>query len=72
LDALAAMKKLAGSDKQGTRLSRKLHKLRLHQITAEAEYPALHEASALNLDWDFLLGLREAGRRAADQWLAHA
>ena len=69
MDALAAMKQLAGPHEQGSRLARKLQKLRLHHIAAEAEYPALGEASALNLDWKFLLGLRDAGRRAADQWL---
>jgi NTE family protein len=69
MDALAAMKQLAGPHDQGSRLARKLHKLRLHHLSAEAEYPALAEASALNLDWDFLLALRDAGRRAADRWL---
>jgi NTE family protein len=71
MDALAAMRKLAGPHEQGSRLARKLQKLRLHHIAAEAEYPALGEASALNLDWDFLLELRDAGRRAADRWLVH-
>lgn len=69
MDALNAMTKIAGSDRQESGLSRKLQTLRLHRISAEAEYPALHEASALNLDWDFLIELRDAGRRAADRWL---
>ena len=71
MDALAAMKELAGPHDQGSRLARKLQKLRLHHLTAEAEYPALGKASALNLDWTFLLALREAGRRAAERWLGH-
>src|SRR5215218_6538117 len=71
MDALAAMRKLASPHDQGSRLARKLQKLRLHHIAAEAEYPALGEASALNLDWDFLLELRDAGRRAAERWLGH-
>jgi NTE family protein len=71
MDALAAMKELAGPHDQGSRLARKLRKLRLHHLTAEAEYPALGEASALNLDWTFLLALRDAGRRAAERWLGH-
>ncbi|WP_262269110.1 patatin-like phospholipase family protein [Microvirga yunnanensis] len=70
IDALAAMKQLAGHHDQGSRLARKLQKLRLHHIAAEAEYPALGEASALNLDWNFLLALRDAGRNAADRWLS--
>jgi NTE family protein len=69
MDALAAMKELAGPHDQGSRLARKLQKLRLHHLTAEAEYPILGEASALNLDWTFLLALRDAGRRAAERWL---
>ena len=69
MDALAAMKKLAGADGQGSGLSRKLNKLSVHHIAAETEYPALSEASALNLDWDFLRDLRDAGRSAADRWL---
>jgi NTE family protein len=71
MDALAAMKELAGPHDQGSRLARKLQKLRLHHLTAEAEYPALGKASALNLDWTFLLALRDAGRRAAERWLGH-
>jgi NTE family protein len=70
LDALAAMKKLAGTDGQGSRLSRKLNKLLVHHIAAEAEYPALGHASALNVDWNFLQDLRDAGRSAADRWLS--
>jgi hypothetical protein len=30
----------------------------------------LSQSSALNLDWVFLLELRDAGRAAADQWLS--
>ena len=60
------MKKLAG-DGQGSRLSRKLNKLHVHHIAAEAAYPALGQASALNVDWDFL---QDAGRSAADRWLS--
>jgi NTE family protein len=71
MEALAAMRKLAHPHDQGSRLARKLQKLRLHHLTAEAEYPALGEASALNLDWDFLSALRDAGHRAAGRWLAY-
>ena len=69
IDALAAMKQLAGPHEQGSRLARKLQKLRLHHIAAEAEYLTLSETCALTLDWDFLLALRDAGRRAANRWL---
>jgi NTE family protein len=69
LDALAAMTKLSDHEMKGSRMSRKLQRLKLHHLAAEAEYPFLSEASALNLDWDFLLQLRDAGRKAADRWL---
>jgi NTE family protein len=72
MEALAAMTKLAASDEAGSRLSRKLRKLRVHHIAAEDAYPDLRFASALDLDWDFLTGLREAGRRAAERFLAQA
>jgi NTE family protein len=69
LEALAAMTKLSGSSGE-SRLSKKLQRLRLHHIAAEKEVPGLGEASALNRDWDFLVGLRDAGRAAAGRWLA--
>jgi len=69
MEALAAMRKIAALNARGSRLSRKLRRLRLHHISAEAEHPALPTASALNLDWDFLLELRDAGRGAAERWL---
>jgi NTE family protein len=70
MDALAAMTKLSEHEMKGSRLSRKLQRLKLHHLAAETEYPSLSEASALNLDWDFLLQLRDAGRNAADRWLS--
>jgi NTE family protein len=69
MDALTAMRKLSRSEGNESALSRKLQGFRLHHIAAETEFPALSEASGLNLDWEFLSDLRDAGRRAADQWL---
>jgi NTE family protein len=69
MDALAAMMQLSGPESEGSRLARKLQKLRLHHVAAETEYPALSQSSALNLDWNFLIELKEAGRRAAERWL---
>jgi NTE family protein len=69
MEALAEMTKLSGVDHNGSTMSRKLQRLRLHHISAEAEFPALSQSSGLDLDWEFLLSLRDAGRRAADQWL---
>jgi NTE family protein len=69
LEALTEMTKLSGSERDGSPLSRKLQRLRLHHIAAETEFADLSQSSGLNLDWEFLLSLRDAGRRAADQWL---
>jgi NTE family protein len=70
MDALAAMTKLSGPDAEGSALSRKLQRLRLHHINAEKHVPGLAQASALDLDWDFLSALRDHGRAAAEGWLA--
>jgi NTE family protein len=70
LETLAAMTKLSGPEGEGSPLSKKLKRLRLHHIAAEKEVQGLGEASALNRDWEFLVGLRNAGRAAADRWLA--
>jgi NTE family protein len=68
MDTLAAMAKLSDPEAEKSRLSRKLQKLRVHHIAAETEFPELSQSSALNLDWEFLVQLRDAGRRAADRW----
>jgi NTE family protein len=70
LEAVAEMTKLAAADRSGAGMARKLQRMRLHHVAAEKEVPALGEASALNLDWDFLTGLRDAGRVAAERWLS--
>src|SRR4051794_36778546 len=69
--ALTAMARVAGSGgSQDPTFSRKLQRLRLHHLSAEREIVALSEASGDNLDWPFLLSLRESGRAAAEGWLA--
>jgi NTE family protein len=70
MDALAEMTKLSGPQSDGTPLSRKLQRLRLHHIAAETEVPTLNQSSGLNLEWEFLRELHKAGCRAADRWLA--
>ena len=69
--ALTTMARVAGSGSQDLALSRKLQQLRLHHLSAERACPALSEASVANLDWAFLLRLRESGRAASETWLAH-
>jgi NTE family protein len=72
LESLSAMTKLTAAENAGSRMSRKLQKLRVHHVAAETDVPSLGELSALNLDWDFLTGLRDAGRSAAERWLREA
>jgi NTE family protein len=52
-----------------SRDGRKWRRLALHRIAAEEEVEQLSEASAGNLEWQFISDLRAHGRRAADAWL---
>jgi NTE family protein len=52
-----------------TPLGRKFRGLRQHHIAAEDAVAGLYDASEMNLSWEFLLGLRDCGREAADNWL---
>jgi NTE family protein len=69
--ALTAMARVAGSGSQDPAFSRKLRRLRLHHLSAERECSTLSDASGANLDWQFLMKLRESGQAAAETWLAH-
>ncbi len=51
-------------------LAAKLRALALHRVSAEEHHPALQDESTADLGWRFLLRLREAGRGAAEAWLA--
>ena len=53
-------------------LSRKLRRLRLHRIKAEDSVDGMTGQSAMNLDWAFLIKLKDRGRAAAEAWLAGA
>ncbi|MGF1527400.1 MAG: patatin-like phospholipase family protein [Candidatus Competibacterales bacterium] len=44
--------------------------MRVHLVERPAEMIALNASSKLNVDWDFLVYLKNLGRRAADDWLA--
>ena len=49
---------------------RRLRRLAIHHISAEEEFDGLSDASANNLNWNFLKTLHEHGRAAATSWLA--
>lgn len=70
LEALAAMRALAGRwNLLAPRLARRLRRLRLHPVVAQDATADLARASASNLDWRFVTGLRDSGRQAAEAWL---
>lgn len=52
------------------RATPKLRGLRVDRLAAEDEIADLASRSAADLDWRFLTRLRDAGRSAADAWLA--
>ncbi len=52
-----------------SREGRKLRRLSVHHIAAEEEFTGLSDASASNLNWNFLSKLNAHGRAAAEAWL---
>lgn len=50
--------------------ARRLRSLGISRIAAQDSLTQLHTESAANLDWRFLCGLRDAGREAAESWIA--
>ena len=49
---------------------RRLRDLQIHQVEAEQCVAGLQDEDPLNLDWRFLLRLKDHGRAAATTWLA--
>jgi NTE family protein len=47
-----------------------MRRINLHVIKDEAAFAGLHAGSALNTEWAFLTGLRQAGRAAGERWIA--
>jgi NTE family protein len=70
LETIAGLKRSQGPAVFGDAMSRRLRRLRLHCIKAEDALPGITRQSAHNLDWSFLVTLRDAGRAAAAGWLA--
>jgi NTE family protein len=68
LDEMCALCKKAGFFRP--RFCLKLERLRLHRIVAEEAMPELRNASAANLDWNFLQRLKKSGGSATERWLA--
>ena len=50
--------------------AKKYRRLNLHMIESEDRMSGLGVSSKLNVEWDFLMYLKEVGRDAAAQWLA--
>ena len=72
LEAISTMRKIGATEggASPSALSRKVQRLRLHQLAAEDHVSGLAETSILNVDASFLSELRDAGRGAADSWLS--
>ncbi|MGE4279371.1 MAG: patatin-like phospholipase family protein [Magnetospirillum sp.] len=45
-------------------------RLKLHVLCADDEFRQLTASSKFNTEWDFLVYLRDLGRRTAEQWLS--
>ncbi len=69
LRAIAFVERLVESDGTHPEI-RRLKKMLIHMIEAEPEMEKLGIASKMNTDLDFLLYLKELGRRTAETWLA--
>jgi NTE family protein len=68
LRAIAFAARLVDGQASGPEIDR-LRKMLVHMIEAEAVMETLGVASKLNTDLDFLLYLKELGRRTAGRWL---
>jgi NTE family protein len=66
--AIAFVARLIAADGQHPEVARLKHML-IHMIEAEAAMESLGVASKMNTDLDFLLYLKELGRRTAGSWL---
>jgi NTE family protein len=54
---------------QGITLNGRLKKTRLHNISADTYLGNLNLSSKLNTQWEYLLYLKDLGRKAAEQWM---
>jgi NTE family protein len=66
--AVAFVERLLEDDRAPPEIAR-LKKMLIHMIEAEEAMETLGVASKLNTDLDFLLYLKELGRRTAERWL---
>ncbi len=68
--AIAFVQRLIGEERLKSDEDQRLKHMHIHRIAAEDEMRALGAASKANAALDFLLHLRELGRKTADAWLA--
>lgn len=65
--AIEALRTTSGAGSSAVRS--KFGSLAIHHIAAEDELERLGRADGTNLDWSFLVDLRDSGRAAAATWL---
>ena len=71
IEELETLKQLLQSEPATARsdLRRRLERVQLHRIVADDEVAGLSEASAFDLEWQFLTKLKDCGRFAAEKWM---
>ncbi|MBX2833931.1 MAG: patatin-like phospholipase family protein [Micavibrio sp.] len=67
--AIEFVQRLLGEDMLKDEYKDKYKKILLHAIRAEDVMTSLSAASKFNTDWNFLLSLKEKGRKQAQSWL---
>ncbi len=70
LRAIAFVQKLLDEGLLKDNARGRYRRMFMHAITADGHLSDLTMASKFNTDWGFLTGLRDRGRKAADDWLA--
>jgi NTE family protein len=70
IEALSDLRDLCKKQRIGrSNVCRRLLRLRFHRISAGQCVDGLSRENPLNLEWSFLLRLKESGRAAAEDWL---
>lgn len=70
LTEIAAIEALRATDRAtSSPVREKFGRLAIHHIAAENQFERLERADGTDLDWSFLVDLRDSGRAAAESWL---
>ena len=67
---MRAVSFITGLVKQNRIVDQEIKRILIHSITDDEFMGGLSPTSKYNADWDFLVFLRDQGRKCADDWLA--